>query len=311
MKRIQLKLLISLSILLFFVLTIFNSFSISKSFDQNEIIENFREIQLINSELKSINLDFLLDYKDITVIAIYDDMNRGIYDPRNVLDRFTLLSENGRYFNFDDYLKKTDVKIKVIVNEAENDESIDVIATARVFTSMELKSHYMFNLLARQGNIQKLIVFGEQQDQIVNKLVKLGLHIQDPPYYSIPSLLDTNNNTNKIITMIIIFFYSCIVFTVIDIVLQFIKYRKTIAIHFLNGMSIRMFLVKYVVTFTLKVAVLFIVLPVVYRNFIWVYRINNQLLYEILISLFIIINIVYAVTAYTTYKSVEVLYDVH
>lgn len=112
MKRIQLKLLISLSILLFFVLTIFNSFSISKSFDQNEIIENFREIQLINSELKSINLNFLLDYKDVTIIAIYDDMNRGIYDPRNVLDRFTLLSENGRYFNFDDYLKKNGCKNK-------------------------------------------------------------------------------------------------------------------------------------------------------------------------------------------------------
>lgn len=177
MKKLHPFLVFLFAFLFFFSLVFIERKSIYLAFQKDQKLFSSEERSVLPPKEKTLNLDFLLKFKKIAVVAIYEDGNMAYYDPQDKLDHFsyTYVGQD-RYFREDDYTNKTDVYVLIQSDSFDFPLEKEEILRVHQWGGYQRKENYycIYNLLAKQKNIKRLIFFGEEQAELYSLLVEKG-----------------------------------------------------------------------------------------------------------------------------------------
>lgn len=310
MKKIQNPILIYIGIFYLFTLALFGFFSQKQYLEKNDYLD-INQTQLEIKYPKALNLDFLLKYSKSVVVAYYfnsDDV--GLYDPSGrYAVYFSYLDKNKRYFSKEDYHQKTPVYIQYVGNlnseTSENNidkNNINVEYALSLFkpNTNQLNQYRTKNLLANTNNIQKIIVYGEEKDDIVKELKKLDFTLFEPPYYSLIEIFDSQKMTHSINLMLAIFFLINFIFIPLFIFIKIDIHKNAIKTHRLYGLSYFKYWQNYLILFMIKTIILLVVIQFLFQNFSNVPILNTRNSIELFVfnyvyplSIFLIISTYY------------------
>lgn len=312
MKKLQPFLVFLFAFLFFFSLVFIERKNIYLAFQKDQKLFSSEERSVLLPKEKTLNLDFLLKFKKIAVVAIYEDGNMAYYDPQDKLDKFSYTyAGEGRYFREDDYTNKTDVYVLIQNQSFDFPVEKEEILRVHQWGGYQRKEnyYYIYNLLAKQKNIKRLIFFGEEQAELYHLLVKKGCVKEE--IYTQESFFDLMRIDTRLSAPVLLytsFFYATIFGSFFFVILRFYIQQKEMYLHYLAGLTFQNLVKKHLLPLSMKMFLVFSLVAFFYSKFFLFSVFSFTSLVQYTCMYFCAIQVFLYCLAYLNYKKMEVMY---